>query len=375
MGGRIVGIELALSLLVVSVKYMESPTTSLTLRDIYFTFWDSLKWSAMSYLLRSASLTNYVDVARSLGIDGYALLRAAGIPRAALVDKDLKIPAASVAGLLAASAKAAGVDDVGLRLAQTREFSNLGALGYAFRMEPTLRRALTALMRYLVLQNEAFNMSIEEQDRFAVIRCEFMGGDIGLREGTELGLGVTYRTLVHLMGGAWAPRAVWFTHAAPANLATHAKVFACRVEFRQEFDGIVCLAADLDAAVPTYDPMLAQFVGQYLDTRLAELETGVVDKVTQQVFALLPSGSCSVEQVANLLDVDRRTMHRHLQKSGKSFSMIVDQVRRELVVRHLGRKELPLSEVAGLLGFGSLSAFSRWFGEQHGMSASAWRKK
>ncbi|AEI81378.1 transcriptional regulator AraC family [Cupriavidus necator N-1] len=54
----------------------------------------------MSYYLRSASLTNYVEVARSLGLDPYQQLRAAKINRSVLLDPDIRIPAASVGGLL-----------------------------------------------------------------------------------------------------------------------------------------------------------------------------------------------------------------------------------------------------------------------------------
>ncbi|NUT15606.1 MAG: helix-turn-helix domain-containing protein, partial [Cupriavidus sp.] len=39
----------------------------------------------------------------------------------------------------------------------------------------------------------------------------------------------------------------------------------------------------------------------------------------------------------------------------------------------LENRERPLSEVAALLGFSSLSAFSRWFSGRFGRSVSAWR--
>ena len=61
----------------------------------------------MSYFLRSASLTNYVDVARAVGLDPHQMLRAARISRNALLDPDIRIPAAHVGRLLEASASAA----------------------------------------------------------------------------------------------------------------------------------------------------------------------------------------------------------------------------------------------------------------------------
>ena len=52
-----------------------------------------------------------------------------------------------------------------------------------------------------------------------------------------------------------------------------------------------------------------------------------------------------------------------------------DQVRSDLVKRHLRESDLPLSEVAELLGFATSSSFSHWFQGQFGCSASQWIKQ
>ncbi|CAG4895665.1 AraC family transcriptional regulator [Paraburkholderia gardini] len=328
----------------------------------------------MSYLLRSAALTNYVEVARSVGLDPYFQLSAAGINRSALLDPDTMIPAEAVGRLLEASAQAAAVDGFGLRMAENRELSNLGPLGFVVREQPTLRKALESMAHYLRLHNEAIYMHIEETEGLSVIRQDIVGSFPGLvRQATELVLGVLYRMLSMILGANWKPRGICFTHDAPASLAMHERVFGAPVEFNQDFDGIVCLTSDLDATIPTYDPVMAHLVRRYLDSMLVQSNETMSDKVRKLVIALLPSGACSVEQLAQQLGVDRRTVHRHLAQSGESYSSIVDTVRVELVMRYVERRDRPLSEVATLLGFSSLSAFSRWFSGRFGCSVSAWR--
>ena len=49
---------------------------------------------------------------------------------------------------------------------------------------------------------------------------------------------------------------------------------------------------------------------------------------------------------------------------------LVNDVRRELAMRHVLQSDRPLTEVAALLGFSAPSAFSRWYGAQFGRSAS-----
>jgi AraC-like DNA-binding protein len=82
--------------------------------------------------------------------------------------------------------------------------------------------------------------------------------------------------------------------------------------------------------------------------------------VRECIYAMLPSGLCSADSVASRLGVDRRTVHRHLAREGKTFSAIMDSARAELVTRYIENRDRPLASVAELLGFSALSAFSRW---------------
>lgn len=330
----------------------------------------------MAYLVRSAALTDYVRVARSVGIDPYRHLRDAGIDRSALLAPDTMIPAEAVGRLLEASADVAGIEDLGLRMAETRQLSNLGPLGFVMQEQPTLRRALDSVSHYLRLQNEALHMRIEEAEDVVILREDLLGGHAGARrQAMQLVLGVLHRTLGTLLGAAWRPRAICFTHAAPASLAMYARVFGAPVLFRQDFDGLVCQAADLEIAIPAYDPVMAQQVRRYLDAMLAQSSATMPDKVRKLVITLLPSGTCSVDRVAQHLGVGRRTVYSRLAQHGESYQAIVDGVREDLVKRHIDRDDRPLSEVATLLGFSSLSAFSRWFGGHFGCSVSKWRSR
>ena len=83
---------------------------------------------------------------------------------------------------------------------------------------------------------------------------------------------------------------------------------------------------------------------------------------------MLPLGRCSVDKVAQHLGVDRRTVHRHLARSGETFSSLVDEVRAELAEGYLQGRRGRFADVADLLGFSQLSSFSRWHKRQSGFS-------
>lgn len=329
----------------------------------------------MAHMLRSASLTNYVDVARAAGLDPFQQLQSAGIGLQSLLDPDIKIPAAAVACLLETSAAAAGMADFGLRLGETRELANLGALAFVVRKEPTLRRALRSMAHYLRLQNEALTLRLEEGAGIALIRSDLDSGYGGpQRQADELAVTVTYRLMQLLLGSAWKPRSVNFAHPAPASVAHYARVFGVRVDFGQDFNGIVCLSADLDAALPTYEPGMDDLVHRFLDAKLAQTGVDPADRVRQLVRTLLPSEDCSVERVAQQMGIDRRTVHRRLRAQGQTYSGLVDAIRMEQAPHHLLHGERTLSDVAALLGFASASAFARWFRSRHGCSVTEWRR-
>ena len=52
---------------------------------------------------------------------------------------------------------------------------------------------------------------------------------------------------------------------------------------------------------------------------------------------------------------------------------MLQSVRSELVLRQVQDSDLPLSEVALLLGFAAPAAFSHWFRHTFGCSVTAWR--
>jgi AraC-like DNA-binding protein len=133
------------------------------------------------------------------------------------------------------------------------------------------------------------------------------------------------------------------------------------------------ILADLEKPIPTSDPVMARYIQQYLELIGGRANATASDKVREFVWMLLPAGRCSIEHMAEYLGVDRRTVHRRLVHEGTTFSSIVEDVRTEMVGHYLEDPSRPLYVMAQMLGFSALSAFSRWFRDRYGCSASQWR--
>ena len=328
----------------------------------------------MASLVRAAALTRYAEVARAAGLDPHRMLVDAGLSASVLNEPDLRIPSDRAARLLEASAAASGVESFGLRMAESRQLSNMGPVGMLVRDQPTLRDSLVVMLRYHAMLNGALSLDIEESAGTVVIREDVVVGTAQpVRQAVELAIGVMLRLLRGVLGRDWHPRRVCFAHPAPRDISVHLRVFGHCVEFDHDFNGIVCTSSDLDAPNPSADPAMARYAQQLLEVSLQSQTPSMLEDVRHTILLLLPRGRCSIEQVAAHLGVVCRTVQRRLADDGISFSSLVNDLRVELAQRHVVDSDRSLTDVAALLGFSAPSGFSRWYQGQFGCSPTQGR--
>ena len=70
-----------------------------------------------------------------------------------------------------------------------------------------------------------------------------------------------------------------------------------------------------------------------------------------------------------------RTLARRLGELGVSFAQILDELRYDLALRYLRDPNLSLSQIAFLLGYSELSAFSHAFRRWTKTTPGEWRTK
>ncbi|MGF7122455.1 AraC family transcriptional regulator [Rhodococcus sp. TAF43] len=327
-------------------------------------------------LARYAALTGYIEVSRTLGIDPVQLLRAVGLDSASLDLQDRWIPASSVARLLELSSAATGRQDFALKLAERRRFSTLGPLSVSIREEPDARSALRMLIRYQHMYNESLHIRMSEKDGLTAIRIRIEPGEpMIVRQAVELAVAVTHQLLRNMLGERWRPVSVCFDHTRPIDDSTHRQMFGAPLTFDNDFSGIITYTADLNEPNRMSDPHLRSYAQQFLDTLTTPEEPTIANRVRELVELLLPTGRCSIDQVARSLGVDRRTVHRHLAKSGQTFSSVLDATRTELANRMVSGQRYSFTEISEMLSFSTPSSFSRWFHQQFGVSPREWRRQ
>jgi len=263
-------------------------------------------------------------------------------------------------------------------MAEQRQIADFGELSLLLHYQLTLRDALQTIVRYRNLINNALEIYIEEVGHTVIIHIEVISATQQYsRQAIELALGITHRFCAALLSQKWRPLSIHFTHDAPQNLTIHQRVFGCLLEFGSEFNGIVCTSSELDKANPQANIAMADHARRYLDIDILqhENESSTVFEVRKSIYVLLPMGRATIEQVAQTHGVNVRTLQRKLETAETSFSILINDVRRTLVVRYLNNLNYSLAQVSDILGYSVPSSFTRWFISQFGVSPTTWRNQ
>lgn len=315
-------------------------------------------------LVRAAALTGYFTVAGELQLETLPLLRDNGLSRSMLQNPEQMIPARSVIGLLEESAAASGCLTIGLRMAELRGIADLGMVSLLIAHQTTLGDALTVLTQFRNRINTNLALRIEEYDDMVMLRESFVfDPPIPSRQADDLALGVLDQLCRAVLGSSWKPIAICLPYDRPPleELRIFQRMFSSPIEFNADFEGILLHRSDLDLANPRSDPALAQHARNLVNAIIDPGERSIVQEVEQAIQILLPSGRASIGTVADGLGLTIRTLQRRLDEDGAHFSDLLDRVRIRELNRYLPQRRLRLTDIADLLGYSSLSAFSTWY--------------
>jgi AraC-like DNA-binding protein len=293
-------------------------------------------------------------------------------------DPDKMLPARSVIRLLEESAKAAGCSTFGLRMAERRELADLGIVSLLIAHQPTLGDALSVLSQYRNRINSSLVLRVEKFDGMALLREVFaFDPPVFSRQADDLAIAVLDRACRSVLGAGWQPISVSFGYEPPpaSERPVYQRLFSCPVEFGSEFDGILIRSADLDRPNPRSEPAMALHARKLVEAMVDPGERSMVEEVEEAILMLMPAGRASAGAVADSLGMNVRTLQRRLAAEGARFGDMLDRIRAREANRHFANRRLRLTDVAHLLGYASLGAFSRWYGERFSETPSDGRRR
>lgn len=120
---------------------------------------------------------------------------------------------------------------------------------------------------------------------------------------------------------------------------------------------------------------MAEQARRLIDATLNFEKQSVAQQVKDSIFLLLPSGRATTQTCSDLLGVVPRTLQRALEAEGATFSDLLNGARIQLAGQYLANPNTRITDVAGMLGYSSIGAFTRWHQQTYGVAPRNRRKQ
>ncbi|GAB0108559.1 AraC family transcriptional regulator [Nocardia sp. JMUB6875] len=322
-------------------------------------------------VIRSAGLRGFRATVAELGGDAEELVAACGLPVAALDTDDLLVPDQAVAAVLELAAHRLDCPDLGLRMAWRQELDMLGPLALAIRNSPTLAGVLECTSRYLFVHARSLSLTMGPDpygDR-GVIALRYGVTAPGLPtpvQGTDLGLAFVHRTIQRLAEDRYGLRSVELPYRPAAPIQAYEEFFGAPVRIERP-EAVLRVPSSLaNRPLSGGDENLHRLAMAFLAEQSGGAATAIAPRVRTTLQKLLGTTAPEIDAVARLLTIHPRTLQRRLAAEGTTFAAILDEVRRAEARRYLTTTDMPMSQVASLLGLAEQSVFTRccqrWWG-------------
>lgn len=322
-------------------------------------------------MIRAASLRGFVTLVEELGGRAGELLDRHGIDQSMLGDDDCLVPITAHDQMLDAAALQLNCPDLGLRLAATQDVTVLGPLAVAIEASSTVGEALECAARFLFVHSPALSVTVEDDPlgRRGVVALTYRKD---LREspyspqGMELGIGLFHRVAVALVGEVRGFRSVLFPHQPLSAVQRYVEHFGVDVRFGAPAAALCVQRQLLEQRFSGANPAVRVQAVEHLARRFTDPRLNLAVQVRLAIAEDLRTSAPTIASVARCFGVHPRTLQRRLSAEGTSFVTLLDEVRREAAVRYLTTTDLPLGQVAMLVGFSEQSTLShairRWCG-------------
>jgi AraC-like DNA-binding protein len=343
--------------------------------DFFFALEGPLDTMPTERQMRTANFGGFADLVRTLGSDPQLILERHGIDPGAIRDPDSYIDCKSLVDVLEYCSTRFNDSLFGLRLAQRQDPDVYGAVTALCRAAATFREAVDAFVTYIpVIHAPTAALELVEGREIVELRWH-VRNDLGANFQAAYQATMLDLKLFRSVGGRdFRPSYVNLTGETRArDIAEIESKYGCRFNARAPYNAIAFPSAMMDRPVASANRLLFRLLGGYLDRVRAASRVTIVERVEDYVTGALPSGSCSIERCARKLGTSVRSLQASLSEHDVRFSDILEKKRIEFAKVYLQQNEVPLEEVAALLGYSEQSSFTRAFRRWTGVTPQRYR--
>ncbi|MBF0256161.1 MAG: AraC family transcriptional regulator [Gammaproteobacteria bacterium] len=304
---------------------------------------------------------------RSQGVNPQQVLKKLGIDQELFAGPDRVIPMQDLGRLLRYGVDQSGCCHIGLLQCCNVGLSSMSMIEQLVLSGGTLGGALVRLVDHLWLQNRGDLLILSEQGDSLLLG--FMVNTPGVQATSQFedgAIAIALNILRQFLGSGWSPQAVTFAHGPPRENKPYQDFFRCDLRFNAEITGLLFSRSLL--SVP-----LRPKASNALTRVERSSSLPLTDAVRRMIPKMLLDRNCTQDVAARRLGMQKRTLIRRLRGEGASFRDLVEEIRYLRAQQLLLNTQLSITEIAAILNYSELSAFTRAFRRWSGRAPGDWR--
>ncbi|GLQ88400.1 AraC family transcriptional regulator [Dyella flagellata] len=258
---------------------------------------------------------------------------------------------------------------IGYRIGLHSTITWHGMLGYGLMSCHSLRDALELWAAFLDLRMATFSLRLTERDGFALLLVHDLSPRAPMRFcAVDRLMIMTTRLCEQLAQRPLPGMEIWYRGPEPLHYARYRKRIAA-TRFETNLSLVRVPAEELDLPLANANASTLRSIKSQCERERARLRRS--DDLVVRVMDLLQDheriGYPSVQDAAKLLCMSSRTLKRKLQRLDLNFRGLVDDARKDAVLRDVLNPSLRMDEIALRSGYADPAnltrAFRRWTGE------------
>lgn len=252
---------------------------------------------------------------------------------------------------------------LGIKLGLRLDMVSLGILGYALMTSATVGDVLNLLVRYKRALLPSMRIELIASAGSVQLRSAAAHLPQSLEQFYKDALYTGLVTNLNVLtDNPAATAALELNYGQPEDWAFYESVFGSNIQFNSSRCGLTFDAESLAVVISTSDPVAQDIFRRECDRILAnDKHGGMVSERVKQALLAARSEFPTSAAVAQQMHMSESTLQRRLAKEGARFQQLLDQVRYRLALEYLQGTQLPVSEIAALLGFSNPANFRRSF--------------
>ncbi len=301
-----------------------------------------------------------VQAFRRIGLDVDALCAEIGVDLEVFMDTDGRPPRDASGRLWRAAFAASGDRHLGLSAADAWEARADHLVVLLLTSATSLGQGLEASLSYQELLSHGRVITLGRHPELHVLHINKIEHELPITvHEVEFIAVIVMKMLRFATDGAFKAREIHFEHPYRGNIQNYTRAFGCSVLFGQEKTAIFADDASWDLPLAHGNPALHSQLKGVAAGLHARLEAHhFIDTVRERIKILLPRGQTSIEAVALALHMTPRTLQRRLQEEDTTFRVLLDAVRKSILVECFERNQAP-GEIMRHAGYTNPRSFRR----------------